>query len=65
MIAGVVVNQKTYNHLKILPEKQMPETENFLGVIPWGTPIYVKKWQRGVKVFYDRKLLEDYLLRID
>lgn len=68
MIEGIVVNQRVYNQLK----KQIPEKKSTTeSSVPsdfrpftndWGAiSIYVKKYQRNGKIFYNRQQLLDYL----
>ena len=63
-LQGIVVNLKTLKELKKLPGRDMLSMDKIFNfpIIRWGeTPVYVKKYQRKVKLFYDDKELRKYL----
>jgi len=61
---GAVVNKKDFKKLRDSIPDQTPKMQNSFGfpIALWGgLDVFIKKNQRGCKIFYDREELRKYL----
>ena len=65
MIQGIVLNARDYKALKkSIPEEKVPDNPlTKMGLVGplHGIPVFVKKYQRGGRVFHDRDELLKYM----
>jgi len=71
MLCGIVFNKRDFKRMKsVAIEKE--RTPNLLVKYGWNeyhldwgmTPVYIKKYQRGIKYFHDMDLLREFLKTI-
>lgn len=68
MLCGIVFNKRDFNHMKtiaVAKKRTSVEIEHGWPASQWGmTPVYIKKYQRGIKYFHDMDLLREFLKTI-